>query len=364
MKILYAVLALFIVFTTTGFANQMPVEEAEHEGTWLQWPHNFTYGEGHKENLQNIWVEMTLALSKGEMVHIIAYNETEKEAIQALLIESNVDMDAVDFFIYPTDDVWVRDNGPVFVYNSKNQLTMLDWGFNGWGKKTPFKKCLEVPKCISADLGYPRINLQKVILEGGAVEFDGSGVCLTTRSSVTNKNRNPKLTEAQIEGYIKKYYGVKKVIWLDGVSGQDITDFHIDGFAKFYNDKTLITMKEDDLVEWGVSDRDIDRLFSAKNSSGKTYKPVYLPLTKKNVVLDRGENLGYKGSYVNFYIGNAVVLVPNYNDPNDAVANQIIQKLYPKRKVIGIDVRTLYKDGGMIHCVTQQQPVDRFSPLL
>ncbi len=371
MKIMFGVFMLLVVFTTLGFcANtesgaktpktlssySFPTEESKHEGTWLQWPHNYTYGEGHKEKLQDIWIEMTLALSKGENVHIVAYNEDEKYEIEELLKEVKVNMKAVDFKIYPTDDVWVRDNGPVFVNNPNNQQVMLDWGFNGWGNKTPYKKCLEIPKKISADLGYTRIDLQKVILEGGAVEFDGKGTCLTTRSSVSNKNRNPKMTEAQIEGYIKKYYGVSKVIWLNGVSGQDITDFHIDGFARFFNNTTLITMKADDLAEWGLSDSDIDKLLAAKNTDGKTYKPIYLPLTKQNVVLDNGTDLGYKGSYVNFYIANGLVLVPNYKDANDLVANKAIQKLYPNRKVVGIDVRELYKDGGMIHCVTQQQP--------
>jgi agmatine deiminase len=117
-------------------------------------------------------------------------------------------------------------------------------------------------------------------------------------------------------------------------------------------------MKKNDLTEWGVTNKDIQTLMSAKNAFDKPYQYVYLPISKNNVVLDNGENLGYKGSYINYYIGNTVVLVPNYNDPNDKAANDIIQKLYPDRKVIGIDVRELYKEGGMIHCVTQQQPVN------
>ncbi|GAB6615534.1 hypothetical protein bcgnr5406_33130 [Bacillus cereus] len=116
-------------------------------------------------------------------------------------------------------------------------------------------------------------------------------------------------------------------------------------------------MKEDDLAEWGVSNKDMETLLDAKNASGQKYKYEYLPLSKNKVTLENGKALDYKGSYINYYIGNSVVLVPNYNDPNDKIANDTIQKLYPDRKVVGIDVRELYKNGGMIHCVTQQQPI-------
>jgi agmatine deiminase len=140
------------------------------------------------------------------------------------------------------------------------------------------------------------------------------------------------------------------------VVGLEITDMHIDGFAKFANKNTIVTMSESDLLYWEVPQTDIDRLYAAKNKSATTYNYVQLPLTMNNVKTTYGKNLGYKGSYVNYYVANTSILVPNYNDPNDAVANQLIQKLYPTRKVVGIDVRNLYANGGMIHCVTQQQP--------
>ncbi|WP_152395919.1 agmatine deiminase family protein [Paenibacillus guangzhouensis] len=336
----------------------MPDERSQHEGTWLQWPHNFTYGKGHKENLEDIWIEMTSALSEGENVHIIAYDQYEKEYIYDLLYDEGLNMDKIDFYIVPTDDVWARDTAPIFVYDKDKNLKLMDWGFNGWGKKTPYKKDASIGNKLSKQLGMERIDLNDVVLEGGAFELDGQGTFLSTRSSVTNKNRNPKLSEADIEEVIEENLGVTNFIWLDGVPGLDITDFHIDGFAKFHDKSTLVTMKEEDLEDWGVSPKDIRTLMNAKNASGKPYQYAYLPITKNNVVLESGKDLGYKGSYINYYIGNTVVLVPNYHDSNDKIANDRIQKLYPDRKVIGIDVRELYKDGGMIHCVTQQQPVD------
>ncbi|MBH5319420.1 agmatine deiminase family protein [Paenibacillus sp. GSMTC-2017] len=335
----------------------MPDEKSKHEGTWLQWPHNYTYGEGHKENLESIWIEMTAALSEGENVHIIAYDKYEQEYIYDLLYDEGVDMNKIDFYIVPTDDVWARDTAPLFVYDKDNNMKLMDWGFNGWGKKTPYKKDALISKKLSKQLGMELIDLNKVVLEGGAFELDGNGTFLSTRSSVTNKNRNAKLSESEIEKYVKENLGVTNFIWLDGVEGMDITDFHIDGIAKFYDKSTLVTMNKADLEESGLTNKDYKTLMNAKNTSNKPYKYVLLPISKNNVVLDNGKNLGYKGSYINYYIGNNVVIVPNYNDPHDKVANETIQKLYPDREVIGIDVRELYKDGGMIHCVTQQQPI-------
>ncbi|MGE7941629.1 agmatine deiminase family protein [Lysinibacillus xylanilyticus] len=336
----------------------MPDESSKHEGTWLQWPHSFTYGKDYEEKVEPIWIEMTAALSEGENVHIIAYDEYEKNYIYDLLYAEGINMDKIDFYIVPTDDVWARDTAPIFVYDKNNNMKLMDWGFNGWGKKTPYKKDALIPSALSKQLGMGRINLTSVVLEGGAFELDGNGTFLSTHSAVTNKNRNPHLSKSEIEEYIEENLGATNFIWLDGVPNLDITDFHIDGFAKFYDKSTIITLRQDDLDEWGVSNKDIQTLMNAKNAFNEPYQYVYLPISKNNVILDNGKNLEYKGSYVNFYIANTVVLVPNYNDPNDKIANDIIQKLYPDRKVIGIDVRELYKDGGMIHCVTQQQPVD------
>lgn len=342
---------------------KMPEESAPHEGTWLQWPHRYTYGSGYQEKLEPIWVAMTKALAEGEKVHLIVYNNAEKMHVKDLLeTVDGVNLENLSYHVIQTNDVWIRDNGPVFAFDKKDKLVMLNWGFNGWGKKAAYAKCAEVPKRLSQFLKIERIDLKSVVLEGGAIELDGSGVGLTTRSSVSNKNRNPKMTEAQIDKVIKQTYGLKKMIWLDGVVGEDITDFHIDGFARFFNGETLLTMEPDTLAEWGLGDKDINTLIGAKNISGKPYNKIYLPLTADTVVLESGKDLGYKGSYLNFYVGNEVVLVPNYNDPMDQTANQIIQDLYPNRQVVGIDIRDLYEDGGMIHCVTQQQPLSRVKP--
>lgn len=336
----------------------MPEESAPHKGTWLQWPHQYQYGISYRNRLDATWVKMTQTLVTGEKAHIIAYDETEKARIINLLSGAGIPLTNVDFKIYPTDDVWVRDNGPIYVRNKKGQLIIEDWGFNGWGKKAEYQNCNLIPAKIASDQNYEKIDLNAIMVnEGGAVEIDGSGTLLATKSAILNTNRNPDMTQAQAEAIFTKYLGVTKFIWLKGKAGLEITDMHIDGFARFGNKTTLITMNYDDLLNWYVPEQDINTLYAATDKSGTPYNIMKLPLTQNNVETTYGKKLGYKGSSVNYYIGNKKVLVPNYNDPNDAVANKMIQSLYPDRIVVGIDVRNLYANGGMIHCVTQQQPL-------
>ena len=310
---------------------------------------------------------MTRALVGSEKVHIIAYNTTEQTRITNLLSTAGVSLTNIDFKLFQTNDVWVRDNGPIFVRDSVGKLNIEDWGFNGWGGDFNYNLCNPIPTSVANAIGMPVVNLNSVMtIEGGSYELDGKGVLLATKSSIltqTNSGgalaiRNPGMTQTQAESILTQYIGATKFIWLDGFLGpDDITDTHIDGFAKFANESTMVTMNNADLLYWGLSTSDISTLYAASDVNNVAYNKVYVPLTQNDIVTTYGKNLGYKGSYVNYYIANNVVLVPNYNDPNDAVANAIIQGLHPGRTVVGIDCRNLYENGGMVHCVTQQQPV-------
>lgn len=336
----------------------MPGEDQLHEGTWLQWPHQYQYGTTYRNRLDATWVAMTKALVGSEKVHIIAYNTTEKNRIITKLTAANVPLTNVDFRIFQTNDVWVRDNGPIYVRNSNQNLVIEDWGFNGWGNKAPYAKCNVIPASIGAATGKTVINLNSTMkLEGGAFEVDGEGVFLATKSSILNANRNPGMTQTQAEAILSDKLGVTKFIWLNGVAGTEITDMHIDGFARFANANRIVTMNTADLQYWEVPSSDISKLYAATKVNGTPYQFTYLPLTQNNVVTAYGKNLGYKGSYVNFYVANNKVLVPVYNDPNDTVAIRTLQGIFPGKTVVGIDCRNLYENGGMIHCVTQQQPL-------
>lgn len=342
----------------------MPEESEPHEGTWLQWPHQYQYGVGYRNSLDATWVAMTKALVTSENVHIVAYNETEKNRITELLNTANVPLTNVDFKIYKTDDVWVRDNGPIYVKDKNDNLVIQDWGFNGWGAKTDelsgypieYNNCDAIPRKIGQDQGVTVVDLNSTMInEGGSVVIDGNGTLMACKSSILNDNRNPGMTQSEAESIFKKYLGVTNFVWLDGQAGLELTDQHIDGFAVFGNSSTIVTMSQNNLLEFDVKQSDINVLYAAKNKDGVAYNFIEVPLTKNSVKKTDGTDLGYKGSYINYYIANNKVLVPNYNDPNDAIANEIIQQLYPSRTVVGIDVRNLYENGGMVHCVTQQQ---------
>jgi agmatine deiminase len=360
--ILYYIISAVCAF---GFGHSpastqtiMPPEWQKHEGTWLQWPHDKTYGAGTRDYFESAWIEMTRQLIKGEKVHIIAYDTIEQMHIAEVLASAAIAPDSIDFFIHPNNDYWVRDNGPIFVYNTDGMVQITDWGFDGWGNDAPFALCNEIPNLIGSDIGATVLDINSVVLEGGAVEHDGNGTFFATESSILGDGRNPGMTTADIETYLNTYLGFERFIWLEGKlgGGFDITDAHIDGFLKFHDSLTIVTMNEADLNYWFVNASDRNIIANATNKDGLPYNYVYLPLTDKNVKTEDGVNTGSKGSYVNYYVANAVALVPIYNDDNDSIALSILQTLMPDKEVVGIDCRNMFSWGGMVHCVTQQQP--------
>jgi agmatine deiminase len=330
----------------------MPAEEEPHEGTWLQWPHNRTTSRHGKdknliERYEPAWIQMTKALHTGEKVHLIVYDDVYRERIRQRLEEEGCDMNQIDFFVYPTDDVWCRDNGPVFVRDHEtNALHITDWGFNGWGKQYDYKLSNEIPKLIAKELNMP-ITTIPMVNEGGSVEVDGNGTLMAKQSSVLHHNRNPGWTQQDAEAYFSRYLGVTNFIWLKGTPGLDITDDHIDGTARFAPGNTIVTFFRDDFED----PREYDQLQRAANVAGEKYNIVHLPLTTMKVV-----NRDY-GFYINYYVGNEVVLMPSFDDPSDDEAMNILQAVYTDRKIVMVPMKEVLKDGGMMHCVTQQQPL-------
>jgi agmatine deiminase len=330
-----------------------PDENQKHEGTWLIWPHAHTYGRKYARSIEPIWISMTKALADGEHVHIIAYDESLKRHITSVLKENNVNTSNVSYIIAKSDDVWARDTGPMFVKDSDGDLHIADFGFDGWGGKMPYKKDDDIPKAVSKALDMDRLDISQFVLEGGSVEIASDGTMLAAKSSVISKNRNPDVSQKEAEAILSKYLGVKKFIWLEGVTDEDITDGHIDGFARFYDKDTILTVPENDFYDLyeNIREEDYETLTHSTNASGRAYDIIEIPLTKKNV-----KGLDYKGSYLNFYLGNEVLLLPVYGDDNDGPVIRQMKELYPDHEIVPINVTALYKNGGMLHCVTQQMP--------
>lgn len=331
----------------------MPAEDLPHEGTWLTWPHRYTYGIEYQREVEDIWVQMAASLHTGERVHIVAYDKTEQARITKLLADSAVDLTQIDFVIAKSDDVWARDTGPMFVFDENRKLYIADFAFDGWGEKVAYENDDQIPVAVAKQKNLPTIAIPEFVLEGGAVELDGNGTLMAAKSSVVSKNRNSELTVRQAEQYLSKYLGVRNFIWLEGVTDEDITDAHIDGTARFLDDSTILTVSKSDFAELyeNINMDDYTKMQSARNATGKPYEIIELPLTKEIV-----EGADCYGSYLNYYIGNEVVLVPVYDDENDESALEIIAELYPTREIVPIVVNDLFQYGGMLHCVTQQQP--------
>lgn len=338
----------------------MPAEWAEHEGTWLQWPHNNTAdkGGGYREELDDIWVTLAKELHHGEIVHIVAYDEEEKQHITSKLEEADVNMDKIDFLIQPTDDIWIRDNGPIFVNDKDGSLVLTKWAFNGWGNRFAFKNDTQVSGAISKKFNIPMAEVD-LCLEGGGIEVDGKGSLMAAKTSIINDNRNPGLSQEEIEEVITEHLGIKNFIWITGIRGADnhgeVTDFHIDGAARFVNEDTILyeydVYGESEDYVLKAHERHYRELRKARGINGKPYNLIPVPITRKIVT-----EAGCRGSYLNYYIGNEAVLVPIYGDENDKLGLKIIEGQFPSRRIVGIDVSKLFQYGGMIHCVTQQQP--------
>ncbi|MFF2879559.1 agmatine deiminase family protein [Bacillus toyonensis] len=335
----------------------MPAEWEKHEGTWLQWPHDKTHrGEGYRAKLDDIWVTMAKELHYGENVHIVVYDEEEKKHVQSKLIEENVNMDKIDFLVQETDDIWIRDNGPIFVKDKEENLCLTHWIFNGWGDKYPYENDAVIPDEISEMYSIPKVAAS-VCLEGGGIEINGNGTLMAAKTSIINENRNPTLSQEEIEMELTKYLGVTNFIWITGIRGEDNydedTDYHIDGAARFVNENTILyeydPFGEGEAYLLDAQEKHYQELRQARNIDGSPFQLIPVPVTRKVV-----KEADCKGSYLNFYIGNEVVLVPIYGDEHDKLGLQIIEGQFPGRRIVGIHVNALYAYGGMIHCVTQQ----------
>ena len=229
----------------------------------------------------------------------------------------------------------------------------MDWDYNAWGNKyPPFDLDEVVPTGVAEILRMP-IFYPRMILEGGAIDVNGAGALLTTESCLLNKNRNPNLSRDEIEQRLRDYLGVRDILWLgDGIAGDD-TDGHVDDLTRFVSEHTVMTVVEEDRDDenYGLLQENLARLREMKIGQRKI-QVVTLPMPRKIV----RENLRLPASYANFYISNSSVLVPTFDDPNDATALSILQTLFPDRRVMGIDCRELLWGLGTFHCLTQQQP--------
>jgi len=341
-----------------------------HEGTWLQWPHDKIYA-GYQMKLERIWLAMTAALSRHETVHIIAKDEHHREHIAYSLNYFSIASKNIDLRTIPTDDVWARDNGPIFIVNDQGDLALTDWNFNGWGGRFDHPLDAQVSARMAEQLDLP-VFVPPLVLEGGAVSVNGAGTFMATDISIINDNRNSDLGQDEIEKVLREYLGVSHFIWLSGAGmGEcekwgDATDSHVDIVARFTAESTVLYNWTEDKSDprYPMFVKAYESLREATTESSQSLTLVPLPIPENgvyqitNMAPWRVATLT-DGVYSNYYTANDVVLVPVYGNVNDERAKAIIGEQFPGREIIGIDVVSLIEDGGAIGCVTQPQPVRR-----
>jgi len=255
-----------------------------------------------------------------------------------------------------SDDTWSRDFGGITV-NDNGKLTVLDFQYNAWGKKFPYKLDNEITKQLKIKGLLKKYTHKSIsfVLEGGAIESNGDGILLTTTKCLMEENRNPLLSIHIIEKRLMEYFGCKKVLWLNhGYLEGDDTDSHIDTLARFVNTDTIVYQSCDDKND--VHYRELQKmekeLKSFKQPNGQAFNLVALPWIEAKY----NENERLPATYANFLIINRAVLVPTYQDKNDEKALKMLQELFPKRDIVGIDCQTLIRQHGSLHCVTMQYP--------
>jgi agmatine deiminase len=348
----------------------MPAEWEPHEGTWLQWPRN-KVEPGYELKQEHTWLKMVAALYQHETVHIITCDERQRDHVGYQLDYFGIGLKGVDLFIIPVDDIWARDNGPIFVVNDRNELVITNWTFNGWGGRFDYELDNEVPVIIGSELELPVVDAP-LVLEGGAVEVNGRGTFMATRSSIIDPYRNPGKSQADIEAILNQYLGVTHFIWLTGAGrGEcekwgDTTDSHIDIIARFTDDSTVLYNWTDDKSDprYPMFTKHLQELKSATTESGRSLTLVPLPVPKDGVYQVAGnslwrESLYTDAAYSNYLVANGLVLVPVFGNAYDDRAKAIIGEQFPDRDIVTIDAVSLIEDGGAIHCVTQQQPAGR-----
>jgi len=368
--------------TPAELGYRMPAEWQRHAATWLSWPKDPETWPDRVPQVQEIFLRMMAALSPHEVVNLLVDDEPTEQRVRARCTFPG--SENIRFHQLRTIDSWIRDYGPNFLIKSDKLqfvddsqrrpephvndklkfigqgLAYNDWIFNAWGNKYEIlKEDDAIPRQLEALLPVSRFE-PGIVMEGGSIEVNGAGVVLTTEQCLLNSNRNPQLNRAEIEQYLKGYLGVRKILWLgEGIVGDD-TDGHIDDIARFVSATRIVCVVEDDPADanYELLQDNLKRLQYMTDLSGKPFEIITLPMP--DVVggastdtrnLDR-----LPASYANFYISNAAVLVPTFNDPNDRVALGILGGLFKDRAVVGIHAVDLVLGFGTLHCLTQQQP--------
>jgi agmatine deiminase len=359
--------------TPRELGYRMPAEWAAHTATWIAWPHQSADWPGKLTAVEWVFVEIVrhLVRESDERARILVPSQTARRRVESLLARAGADLERVDFTLLPTDRSWTRDFLPSFVTRSqpKSGVAAVKWRFNGWARYPNHKRddaagqavARSAPAYFEPTVPYRGVPY-RIVLEGGSIDVDGQGTLLTTEECLlTGKRaRNRFLGQDGIERALHDYLGIDHVIWLEnGIVGDD-TSGHIDDFARFVAPGRVVVCTEPNRRDPNHALlRDAKkRLCRARDARGRSLDVIELPMPRP--VTFRGVRL--PASYANFYIANARVLVPTFNDPADRVALSLLAEAFPDREIVGIHALDLVLGLGTLHCSTQQEPAPPESP--
>jgi agmatine deiminase len=333
----------------TDFGFYMPAEWEKHMGTLMEWPNRAAEWPGPYDEILNAYSKMALTIANYEPV-LMLVNKADTDEAKSYCKEK------IKLVEIEHDDSWMRDNGPTFIRNDKSELCGINWGFNAWGGKYPYEKDDLVASRVLNMLDIPTFDAP-FILEGGSIHTDGEGTLLTTEECLLNKNRNPSIDKEKLEEELKKYLGVKKVIWLkEGLYGDD-TDGHIDNVACFVKPGVILlqTTRDKNNPNYERTLRNLELLKNTTDASGRKLEIIELPQPD----VAEYDGVGLTLSYMNFYFVNGGIVMPVFGGKHtktDEEAASIMREVFKDRIVSTIDGLTLIRGGGNVHCLTQQMP--------
>lgn len=349
----------------------MPAEFAPHDGCIMIWPERSDSWQNGAYAARRAFAKIAGAISKSEKL-IMLVSSKQYETARAMLPSE------VRLVECTTDDAWARDVAPTFVINNSGERRGIDWGFNAWGGLVdglyfPWDNDNHVARKICDLLDNDTYNLRDFILEGGSIHSDGEGTILTTEACLCSAGRNSDMTKEEITKKLCDCLGAEKVIWLPRGIYNDETNEHVDNVCAFTNTGEVVlawTDNEND-PQYELSKACLEVLEKETDAKGRPFKVYKLPIPSKPVCMTEEECTGLDlwdgeptrtvgerlaASYVNFYISNDSVIVPEFGDIMDETAQAILAERFPERKIIPIMARDILIGGGNIHCITQQIP--------
>jgi len=360
---------LIIEQTPAELGYAMPAEWEKHTATWLGWPHNESDWPDKIDTIRWVYGEMVRKISQSELVRILVRSKAEAKFVASYLKRAACDLKRVQFVVHPTNRGWTRDSGPIHVTrstergvrNGKRDKAIVHFHFNAWAKYKNWQLDTNVPETAAKLLKRPlfdaKFNGKNFVIEGGGIEVNGRGTLLTTEECYQHPSvqvRNPGMTKAQYNSQFKKYLGVTNVLWLVAGPVGDDTHGHIDDICRFTDRKTLVLIKETNKrdVNYRPLSENWERIKEFRLEDGSKPEVVALPMPSPLYY----KNWRLPASYANFYVCNACVIVPTFNDVNDRVALGILGELFKDRPVVGIHAVDLVLGFGSLHCLTQQEP--------